>query len=76
MVKKKENGMAFGNGPEKCDLCKGDLRSGLHYYDLRLPQGPWAWVCYECRVRLGSRVRIGVGQGQMYDSKTGVKVDG
>lgn len=63
-----------GTWPTKCDLCKKDLKQEDKFFDARTWFGPWALMCVVCFASEG--VGLGLGKGQMYDSKTLEKIGG
>lgn len=66
----------IGDVPEKCDLCRGLMRShGEHWVDGKVRGfGPWANMCERCFEECG--VGLGTGIGQKYNLETKEKVEG
>jgi len=61
------------SGDTTCDFCKTDAtRVGEVFYDGKTSLGPWALMCKNCFRRYG--IGLGLGKGQMYDSKTKEKI--
>ena len=64
-----------GPCPEQCQLCKHPLSKATCFIDGRLYlRSTWAIMCYFCHLEHGDG--LGVGRGQMYDTKTLVKLKG
>lgn len=62
-----------------CDLCDPMLLADDEkipdvIYDCKTRMGPWACLC-ERHFRTHG-IGLGTGRGQMYDNRTGVKLDG
>lgn len=56
-----------------CDFCKKDATQvGDIFYDGKTILGPWALMCKNCFRKYG--VGLGLGRGQMYDSRTKEKI--
>jgi hypothetical protein len=47
-----------------CDIHKGAGQKVPAAYDLKLKQGPWAYVCEECRTEHAFYKDLGTGKGQ------------
>lgn len=60
-----------------CDNCNHDVtgegQSG-RIVDGKTKFGPWAWMCEPCHKRIGCG--LGTGKGQLYDARSGRKLDG
>jgi hypothetical protein len=62
-----------------CDLCDplllpDDKKIPPIIYDCKTQMGPWACLCEYHFRHCG--FGLGTGRGQMYDNKTGAKLDG
>ena len=55
-----------------CDIC--GKHAGDKYVDGATKMGPWANMCLKCWKSHG-RGKLGKGIGQMYDNKTGDKIE-
>ena len=65
----------FGTWPAKCDLCETSLADTGFFVDGRINgRMTWALMCPHCFYNLGAG--LGLGQGQKYDSKTLIKLEG
>lgn len=61
-------------GKTVCDICSKPVANvGNHFYDARTIHGRWALMCEECWIE-NTTMQLGIGIGQMYDSKTLKKV--
>lgn len=65
----------YGTWPANCDHCQVPLTSYREFYDARAYDGRWGLFCPPCKVTLCG-TRLGTGKGQMYDSKTLIKLEG
>ncbi|HRT03484.1 MAG TPA: hypothetical protein P5513_06050 [Candidatus Diapherotrites archaeon] len=71
--KNKEINAIKWSGDTTCDFCKKDAAQiGNTFYDGKTTLGPWAVMCAKCFKQYG--VGLGLGKGQMYDSKTKEKI--
>jgi len=61
-----------GTWPANCDLCGKALKEGAFFIDGRTKLGPWALMCNLCHTISG--VGLGLGKGQLYESKTLEKI--
>lgn len=64
----------IGTWPANCDFCKAPLSDEPTFVDGRTFFGPWALMCPYCHDFRG--IGIGVGKGQVYNSKTLEKIGG
>lgn len=55
----------------KCDIC-GTVPQKI--VDGKTRQGPWGMMCRPCHKIYG--VGLGTGRGQLYDNRTGEKLEG
>ena len=65
----------FGTWPANCDECGTDLSKQKVFCDARTLTGHWGLFCYDC-FRSITYNKYGTGYGQLYDSKTLVKLEG
>lgn len=61
-----------GSKPTNCDLCTMPLKTT--FVDGRTKMGPWGLLCPTCHASHGCG--LGTGNGQKYDLKTLVKLEG
>ncbi len=60
--------------PGDCDSCRADLTDLPIFFDAATaPRYQWAMLCPDCFVEHG--FGLGDGVGQMYDSRTNMKLD-
>jgi len=61
----------FGTWPANCDLCGTPLANEKYFVDGSI-KGHWALMCPLCHTIKGCG--LGLGRGQLYNSKTLVKI--
>ena len=61
-----------GEPPEKCDLCEEQLEET--FIDGVVQGRGWAVMCPRCHKEKG--IGLGMGCGQQFDARTGVKLAG
>ena len=56
----------------KCDICGATELKKI--VDGKTIHGPWAYMCERCHAEFG--LGFGTGRGQLFDTKTEVKIKG
>lgn len=60
--------------PKTCDFCGDPLEVTDIFYDFKSHSGVWGIGCEDCFRRYGNG--LGVGKGQRYRCKDGIKIGG
>ncbi len=61
-------------GQTKCEFCEKDVTKENCFFDAKTVLGFWALMCNDCFMVHG--VKLGIGWGQKYDSRTLEKLGG
>lgn len=57
----------------RCEVCGRYLSTTEYFVDGKTKNGPWAIMCPDCYDEIGCGV--GIGKGQIYNSKTREKIE-
>lgn len=61
-----------------CDWCGEKLMDQPTCFDASIDRGSWGWLCERCGKQMlrEGRIRLGLGRGQHFDTKTKQKLEG